>query len=113
MAKSKGLVKIGGDWAAARPDIARLDAVNLETYAIMRTRRRVILAVFLFATVFSVISGRLMQLTFWSDARAAGASVVKEDRHLRPDILDRDGRVLATHILTTTLTANADNITEK
>ena len=113
MAKSKGLVKIGGDWAAARPDIARLDAVNLETYALMRTRRRVILAAFLFATVFSVISGRLMQLTFWSDARAAGTSVVKEERHLRPDILDRDGRVLATHILTTTLTANADKITSK
>ena len=113
MANTQGFVRIGGDWAAVRPDVTRLDAVNLETYALMRTRRRVVLAALLFIAVFGVISGRLLQLTFGAGSPIPVAFSDHGEQRIRPDILDRDGRVLATHILTTTLTASADKIVSK
>lgn len=96
-------VKPGGDWAAHRSDLARLDAANLESLAVARTRRRARLAVFMFALLFCVFTIRLVDLTFSVPSYAHAASSLSKDSHARPDILDRDGRVLATNIVLSNL----------
>ncbi len=105
MARRPTTIKPGGDWAAYRSDLARLDAANLESLAVARTRRRVRLAIFLFSLVFGIFAARLVDLTFAVQSQAHAAARLPLETYARPDILDRNGRVLATNIVLSNLVA--------
>ncbi len=105
MARRPTTIKPGGDWAAYRSDLARLDAANLESLAVARTRRRTRLAIFLFSLVFGVFAARLVDLTFSVQSQAHAAARLPQETFSRPDIIDRNGRVLATNIVLSNLVA--------
>lgn len=103
-------VRLGGDWAATRSDLARLDAMTLETVAVMKSRRRAGLAVLSFVLVFGVLVGRLVDLTFAAPIQVQSQNAQDKSRQLRPDIIDRNGRVMATNITLASLSAKARKI---
>lgn len=105
MARRPTTIKPGGDWAAYRSDLARLDAANLESLAVARTRRRARLAIFLFSLVFGVFAARLVDLTFSVQSQAHAATRLPQETYARPDIVDRNGRILATNIVLSNLVA--------
>lgn len=75
------------------------------------SERRIFLALTMFAACFALIAARLVELAIvGSDrgARVAAADVV-EPIH-RPDIVDRNGQVMATDIATASLYADARNV---
>ncbi len=107
MARRPTTIKPGGDWAAYRSDLARLDAANLESLAVARTRRRVRLAICMFTLVFGIFAARLVDLTFSMHAQARAAAQPQITTYARPDIVDRNGRVLATNIVLSNLLAQS------
>ncbi|THF53903.1 peptidoglycan D,D-transpeptidase FtsI family protein [Allorhizobium terrae] len=75
-------------------------------------RRRVGLLMFGFAAVYLVIGGRLMQYGYAHPENTS--SIIPPDRLMaaRPDILDRNGQVLATDIRTVSLFAEPHKIVD-
>ncbi|MBY0294578.1 MAG: penicillin-binding protein 2 [Methylobacterium sp.] len=84
-------------------------------FAVERSAARVGLVGLVFCTVFAVIAGRLVTMALFPDdptgtaqRAAAGASTA-----IRPDIVDRNGEILATDIRTVSLFAEPKNIYDK
>lgn len=98
MGQKTSIVSLGGDWALIRPELTRLNRVNLETHALMRARKRMGIALAVFCGLFLLIAGRLADLTIFSPPRMAEPIAATAPLIARPDILDRNGRVLATQI---------------
>jgi cell division protein FtsI (penicillin-binding protein 3) len=87
----------------ARPDPA---AARAERAYLARSRYRFRLAVLAFALAFILIGGRLVSLGF-ADSDSGGGSLLDISTTVhRPDILDRNGRQLATDIKGATLYAD-------
>jgi cell division protein FtsI (penicillin-binding protein 3) len=64
-----------------------------------KARTRVGLAIFLFIVVYAIIAGRLVMFGIVSDSRAPHRAVVGDAvATARPDILDRNGEILATDV---------------
>jgi cell division protein FtsI (penicillin-binding protein 3) len=99
----------------ARPGAIVVDAARLSTGG--RTRNRVLLTMALFLSVYGSIGGRLVYLGL-QDPEASGGPASRVTAS-RPDIVDRNGEVLATDIKTASLFAeprrivDADEVIEK
>ncbi|MGC6534964.1 MAG: peptidoglycan D,D-transpeptidase FtsI family protein [Parvibaculales bacterium] len=104
------VVAAGTDWAPVLGGRLGRRPGDLSHHAVEVTRNRLRLALICFVVVFSVLAGRLAQLTVWeaSPLRAAGAGQAGD--MARPSIVDRNGVVLATQISTITLGADAAHI---
>lgn len=74
-------------------------------------RRRIMLMLALFGVCFASVSGRLLGLAWMSDREGlGGAGVQVSDTMQRPDIVDRNGRILATDIMSASLFADARKV---
>ena len=107
------LVPVGHDWAMVLGGRLGRRAGDLTQHAAETTRSRLRLALICFFIVFSVLGGRLVQLTVLDAAPAqhiAGAH--KKPFFTRPAITDRNNVVLATQITTVTLGADAAKISD-
>lgn len=104
------VVKAGLDWAVPLGGRLGRRPGDLSHHAVEATNRRLRLALICFALVFSVLAGRLAQLTVWQGAPISVAEAQKKQEQTRPIITDRNGVVLATQITTTTLGADAAKI---
>ncbi|MGD9502416.1 MAG: penicillin-binding protein 2, partial [Methyloceanibacter sp.] len=93
--------------AAARPDPA---AARAERAYLARGRYRFRLACLAFALAFTLIAGRLVALGFAATAPGAGGQFDISSTVHRPDIFDRNGRLLATDIKGATLFADPDRV---
>jgi cell division protein FtsI (penicillin-binding protein 3) len=100
------VVAAGRDWAAALGGRLNGGPGDLSEHAVEVTRNRLRLALICFVLVFSVLAGRLVQLTVLENKPAWQAGTQKQHHMLRPTILDRNGIVLATQISTITLGAD-------
>jgi cell division protein FtsI (penicillin-binding protein 3) len=87
----------------ARPDAA---ASRAERAYLARSRYRFRLAVLTFALAFVLIGGRLVSLGFADNGSSGGSLLDISTTVHRPDILDRNGRQLATDIKGATLYAD-------
>ena len=92
--------------ATAKPGAIVVDAARLSTGG--RTRNRVLLTMALFLSVYGAIGGRLVYLGLQDPEASSGP--VSRVTASRPDIIDRNGEVLATDIKTASLFAEPKNI---
>jgi len=114
MSQKQRPVRAGGDWSPFGRAGVGVPYDSLEMQASQRTRRRLRLAVALFSVVFTVLVGRLFNLTILHVPTAnASAQNSAQSAAERPDILDRNGRVLATQIMATTLGIDLDKIRDR
>ncbi len=74
------------------------------------TKRRITLVIAAFAIVFSVISVRLVDLSLAPPPEAKGRTVAQAPVSTRPNIVDRNGHMLATDIQTASLFADARHV---
>ena len=74
------------------------------------TRRRITLVIAAFAIAFSVISIRLVDLSLAPPPEAKGRTVAEAPKSARPNIVDRNGHMLATDIQTASLFADARHV---
>lgn len=92
--------------ARARPDAEKRKATA------NRTRNRITLVMVGVCLVYAVIAGRLVQYGFRDLATVSGIARGSELLASRPDLLDRNGQVLATDIRTVSLYAKPHKITD-
>lgn len=104
------VVKAGIDWAVPLGGRLGRRPGDLSYHAVEATRSRLRLALICFALVFTVLAGRLAQLTLFQTAPDLVANAETTRQMERPIITDRNGVVLATQITTTTLGADAAKI---
>ena len=104
------VVRAGLDWAVPLGGRLGRRPGDLSHHAVEATRSRLRLALICFAVVFSVLAGRLAQLTVWQAAPVWVGRTSQAVEIARPIITDRNGVVLATQITTTTLGADAAKI---
>jgi cell division protein FtsI (penicillin-binding protein 3) len=101
--------------AGSRPGAIVVDSAKMSTGG--RTRTRVLLTMGVFLSVYGAIGGRLVYLGMQDPETSAGP--VSRVTASRPDIVDRNGEVLATDIKTASLFAeprrivDADEVIEK
>lgn len=102
------LIRPGGDLVEhVRPHIG-LQLDDLERYATERTRRRLWVIIWSFTFIFAFLGARLAYLTTHTDTiQQATKHTSQKQASLRPIITDRQGHLLATHITTYTLGADA------
>ncbi len=74
------------------------------------TKRRITLVIAAFAIAFSVISIRLVDLSLAPPPEAKGRTVAQAPKSARPNIVDRNGHMLATDIQTASLFADARHV---
>lgn len=92
----------------ARPEFARSTTRKPEARALAGGRRRISLALGFFVVAFAVLAGRLALLGAASDENVRTAYVPPLPvQSARPDIVDRNGEILATDIITASLFADA------
>ena len=104
------LVPVGHDWAVVLGGRLGRRAGDLAQHAVETTRSRLRLALICFFIVFSVLGGRLVQLTVLDAAPTQRANAAYKQNTARPTITDRNNVVLATQITTVTLGADAAKI---
>jgi cell division protein FtsI (penicillin-binding protein 3) len=88
---------------------ARLRLQGTAAHALETARHRLVVGGLLFAVAFAVIGGRLVDVTLLSEAREPRAARVPNTGPLelaRADIVDRNGVLLATSLVTQSLYAN-------
>lgn len=106
------VVAAGTDWAPVLGGRLGRRPGDLSHHAVEVTRNRLRLALICFIVVFSVLAGRLTQLTVLQVKPAWQASTKQPHLAARPSITDRNGVVLATQISTITLGADAAEISD-
>ena len=106
------LVPVGNDWAMVLGGRLGRRAGDLTQHAVETTRSRLRLALICFFIVFSVLGGRLVQLTVLDAAPAQRSAGVHKNNLMRPAITDRNDVVLATQITTVALGADAAKISD-
>lgn len=94
--------------ASTSPGAIVVDAAKLSTGG--RTRNRVLLTMALFFSVYGAIGGRLVYLGLQDPEASSGP--VSRVTASRPDIVDRNGEVLATDIKTASLFAEPRRIVD-
>lgn len=104
------VVAAGTDWAPVLGGRLGRRPGDLSHHAVEVTRNRLRLALICFAIVFTVLAGRLAQLTVWQGKPAWQVTDATSKNMARPTIIDRNGVVLATQITTITLGADAAKI---
>ena len=104
------VVAAGTDWAPVLGGRLGRRPGDLSHHAVEVTRNRLRLALICFIAVFSVLAGRLTQLTVLENKPAWQAGIASAESMTRPSIIDRNGVVLATQISTITLGADAAEI---
>ncbi|MCV6574445.1 MAG: penicillin-binding protein 2 [Cohaesibacter sp.] len=103
---SGGVASVGG--AASHFDFEGTNKVRSEA-----TRGRIRLAILVFACCFAVMTGRLVMLGFDSPEPEAQRSTAQEAMSAaRPDLLDRNGEILATDIKTASIFAEPRRIVD-
>ncbi|MCV6548109.1 MAG: penicillin-binding protein 2 [Cohaesibacter sp.] len=103
---SGGVASVEG--AASHFDFEGTNKVRSEA-----TRGRIRLAILVFACCFAVMSGRLVMLGFDSPETEAQRSTAQEAMSAaRPDLLDRNGEILATDIKTASIFAEPRRIVD-
>ena len=75
-----------------------------------RARQRVLMTMAVFMGIYTVIGGRLALLAM-EEPRASGPAIARQQAS-RPDIVDRNGEVMATDIITASLFAEPRNIVD-
>ena len=114
MISNKRPVRAGGDWSPFGRAGVGMPYDSLEIQASQRTRRRLRLAVALFSLVFMVLFARLFDLTILhAPPPHASTKNAQQSSSERADILDRNGRVLATQIMATTLSIDLNKIKDR
>lgn len=93
-----------------RADVPRMRLNGMRKRALETGRTRLIVTGGLFLLAFTVIAGRLVEITSFSGVEAAPRSGAVAARAGRGDILDRNGVVLATSLPTVNLYADAREI---
>lgn len=106
------IVAAGRDWALVLGGRLGRRPGDLSHHAVEVTTHRLRLALVCFAVVFSVLAGRLVQLTVLEGKPLGHAALKKQGRQERPSIVDRNGTVLATQISTVTLGAQAGAVAD-
>lgn len=102
------LMRPGGDLVEHVRTHIGLQLDDLERYATERTRRRLWVIIWSFAFIFAFLGARLAYLTTHADTiQQAIKHTPQKQASLRPIITDRQGHLLATHITTYTLGADA------
>lgn len=96
----------------ARPRFApQASEKTKEARRLSNGRRRIMLTLSVFVMAFSVVTGRLVLLGGGSYEEPQQVAVVEEsDADQRMDVLDRNGEVMATDIITASLYADARDI---
>ncbi|MBV1886377.1 MAG: penicillin-binding protein 2 [Parvibaculaceae bacterium] len=114
--QSRGIPRLGYDMVA-RPDFrTEASAALPETRTLARSRKRIGLAIGLFSLGFAVIGGKLVMLGAGSMSAPikVAAAVVRADedsgRLTRPNVVDRNGEVMAIDIMTASLYADIKDI---
>lgn len=107
---SRGRVVLAGYDAIAKP---RLPRAGGHEEARTPSERRIFLALAVFAACFSLVGARLVELAIVGGDRGArvAAADVADPIH-RPDIVDRNGQVIATDIVTASLYADGRAIVD-
>lgn len=107
---SRGRVVLAGYDAIAKP---RLPRAGGQEEARTPSERRIFLALAVFAACFSLVGARLVELAIVGGDRSArvAAADVADPIH-RPDIVDRNGQVIATDIVTASLYADGRAIVD-
>jgi len=93
---------------------ARLRLQGTAAHALETARHRLVVGGMLFAVAFAVIGGRLVDVTLLTEAREPRAARVPNTGPLelgRADIVDRNGVLLATSLVTQSLYANPKLVT--
>ncbi|MEM8689062.1 MAG: penicillin-binding protein 2 [Pseudomonadota bacterium] len=97
-------------WLFAKA-LGSTDATGLPNFKQGRTRGRLVLAVFVLC--FATISGRILQLALFDDGfNRIHTSSTANMRIPRPDIVDRNGFVLATDLRTGSMFANPRKVND-
>ncbi|MFO1116299.1 MAG: penicillin-binding protein 2 [Beijerinckiaceae bacterium] len=92
---------------------AKVWAERLFSTRLEKSDRRVRLVALGFGAVYLVIAGKLVYLGFKPDPAGMRAAAVEASAAARPDILDRNGEVLATDVRTMSIFAEPRRIIDK
>src|SRR5246500_2960438 len=81
---------------------------------VAKARARVGFAILAFAAIYAVIGGRLVMFAIGADAHGARPAAVRDAiATARPDIIDRNGEILATDVKAPSLFAEPRRIIDK
>lgn len=109
-APQRGRIVLGGHDAIAKP---RLAQAAQQDEARKPGERRIFLAVAIFAACFSLVGARLVELAIVGGDRGPRVAAADLDDPIhRPDIVDRNGEVMATDIVTASLYADGRAIVD-
>jgi cell division protein FtsI (penicillin-binding protein 3) len=109
-APQRGRIVLGGHDAIAKP---RLAQAAQQDEARKPGERRIFLAVAIFAASFSLVGARLVELAIVGGDRGPRVAAADIDDPIhRPDIVDRNGEVMATDIVTASLYADGRAIVD-
>ncbi len=100
----------------AKPGLSRRAlgmVTNLFRMRLDKSGHRVFLVAAAFTCVYAVIAGRLVQLGLRPDPPTAYRAAVSETSGARPDIVDRNGTILATDVRTVSVFAEPRRIVDK
>lgn len=108
----RGRVHIPEDVAGFGGARAHLKAASASRLALEQSRNRLTVTASLFALCFLVLCGRLLYLGFVAEEgpRSARAAAAAHRPLARADIVDRNGVILATNLVTASLYADTRNI---
>ncbi len=90
---------------SASPAPRQLNLDGTHKSRLDKGRSRIVIAMLVFACVYAVIAGRLVQLALHPEQRLARATTSDTMAVIRPDVLDRNGLVLATDVRSPSLFA--------
>jgi cell division protein FtsI (penicillin-binding protein 3) len=108
--KSKAHFKTGGRGAPAQAGTRAFQGTRKTTG--FQSRSRIVILIGTFALVYAVIGGRLVQYGMSPKDTVAGIGRPENMVASRPDILDRNGEILATDVRTVSLFAEPHKIVD-
>ena len=105
------MADISPDYDSVRSVSHRFDFEGAKKVQAQATRGRILFSMLVFACCFAVMTGRLVMLGFATPSEAANrAGAQAAISATRPDIVDRNGEILATDIKTASIFAEPNKI---